>query len=268
MTRFLHITDLHLSAPEAGDPGLQSDTPATLRRVVGIVQAMKQKPDFVVASGDLTNTGHEASYQLLKEILADMPVPVVLALGNHDKRAGFHAVFGQGASDAAYFHDSVHGALHVIVLDTMIPGKVAGTVDAEQMDFLRAALERHPDKPKLIVMHHPPRVDPEGLPWGTIDMASTEALAGTLRGHDVVAILSGHIHINQVSHWHGIPIVVGMGQHSTVDLLERDDLRLVEGSGLAICDWRRSGLTVSYVPLTPAGRVIGTIDRARLLAFS
>ncbi|GHF34124.1 metallophosphoesterase family protein [Seohaeicola zhoushanensis] len=268
MTRFLHLTDLHLSHADSGDMGLHSDTEATLRRVVAHIAAMPEKPDFVVMSGDLTNTGHDSSYRLLQEIIADIPVPLVLALGNHDKREGFNAVFRDGASDQPLYHDALQGALHVITLDTGVPGRVAGAIDAEQMDFLRAALARHSDRPKLIVMHHPPRVDPDGLPWGTIDMASTEALAETLRGHPVAGILSGHIHINRVSHWHGIPIVVSNGLHSTVDLLDRQDLRIVEGSGFGLCEWRPSGLSVAFVPLTPEARQITVIDRARLLAFS
>ena len=32
MTRFVHLTDLHISHPDLNDPHLHSDTPATLRR--------------------------------------------------------------------------------------------------------------------------------------------------------------------------------------------------------------------------------------------
>jgi hypothetical protein len=99
-------------------------------------------------------------------------------------------------------------------------------------------------------------------------MVSTNRLAETLCGHHIVGILSGHIHINNISHWHGVPIIVSNGQDSTVDLLETTDLRLVEGTGLAICTLRNSGLSVNFVPLSPTPRELGVIDRARLLAFS
>jgi len=268
MTRFIHLTDLHISHPDAKDTHLHSDTPATLRRAVAAINAMSRQPDFVVASGDLTNLGDAASYGLVREILADLRAPVVLALGNHDTREGFNAVFGAGAADAPYFHDAVHGGLHVITLDTAVPGRVAGAIDEGQFVFLRAALARHAGIPKLLVLHHPPRVDPDGLPWGSLDEGSTDRLAQMLAGHPVAGILSGHIHINRVNHWNGIPVIVSAGLHSTVDLLETKDLRIVEGAGFGICDWRASGLSVMFVPLVPRTREVTVIDRARLRAFA
>jgi 3',5'-cyclic AMP phosphodiesterase CpdA len=267
MTRFVHLTDLHVSHARAADAGTLPDTPGSLRRAVGLINAMERQPDFVVASGDLTNMGDVQSYELLREILQPLEAPLVLALGNHDKRAGFHQVFGQPGEEGAFFHDQVLGDLHVITLDTMVPGRVAGTITEEQFDFLEAALAREAARPKLIVMHHPPRVEPAGLPWGTIDMAATERLAEVLEGQRVAGILSGHIHINRVSHWHGIPIFVSMGLNSTVDMLETRDLRIVEGTGFGIGEWRESGLSMAFVPLTPASQQLGLVDRARLEAF-
>tara|TARA_R110002049_G_scaffold44333_6_gene130187 strand:- start:46061 stop:46867 length:807 start_codon:yes stop_codon:yes gene_type:complete len=267
MTRFVHLTDLHVSHPDADDAHLQSDTPETLRRVVAVINDMTPQPDFVVASGDLTNQGDVQSYELVRDTFAGLRVPLILALGNHDKRAAFNAVFSPGVGDAPYFHDSSHGDLHVITLDSSVPGQVAGAIDAAQFDYLAAALGRHPEMAKLIVMHHPPRVDPDALLWGSLDTNSSERLADLLRGRDVAGILSGHVHINQVSHWHGIPVVISNGLHSTVDLMETTDLRIVEGTGFGLGDWRPSGLSVSFVPLSPVARELGLIDRTRLAAF-
>ena len=268
MTRFVHLTDLHISRPDAHDPKDKSASRDMLERVVGLINAMQPQPDFVVASGDLTNMGDVASYELVRDLLAPLKAPVVMALGNHDLREGFHSVFGVEADDAPYFHDVVHGGLHVITLDTKVPERVAGAVCDAQFAYLAKALSRHADLPKLIVMHHPPRVDDEGLPWGTVDMGSTTRLAGMLKGHDIAGILSGHIHINQIHHWHGIPICITSGLDYTIDLLERQDLRLLEGTTMTLCEHRASGLSVSFVPLSPKQQDLGTIDRARLLAFT
>lgn len=273
MTRFIHLTDLHISHPDANDPKDKTGCRDTLERVVGIINAMAPQPDFVVASGDLTNTGHTASYKLLRDVLAPLKPPLVMAMGNHDLRGGFRTVFGREVfggdeGDAPYFHDAVHGGLHVITLDTKVPGRVSGTICGPQFAFLSKALNRHKDLPKLIVMHHPPRVDDGGLPWGTIDLDATERLAETLKGRDIAGILSGHIHINQIHHWHGIPICINSGLDYTVDLLDRQDLRLLEGTTMTICEHAPSGLSVRFVPLSPAQNDLGVIDRARLLAFT
>lgn len=268
MTRFIHLTDLHVCHPDAGAPSHKSDNRGTLARVVAAINAMDHQPDFVVASGDLTDQGDARSYALFAELVAPLKAPLLTALGNHDKRAAFHQVLGAAGSDAPWFHDAVHGGLHVITLDTLVPGHVAGTIGDAQFADLADALSRHPDLPKLLVMHHPPRVDPDGLPWGSIDMASTDRLAGLLRGHPVAGILSGHIHINRMMHWHGIPVIVSGGLDTSVDILETTDLRLIEGTSFGICDWLPTGICVSWVPLTPEAREIGVIDRARLLSFA
>lgn len=268
MTRFIHLTDLHISHPDAEDPNQKTNSIDTLHRVVAIINDMARQPEFVVASGDLTNMGDTLSYELLRDILAPLGVPLIMALGNHDKRESFHQVLGTAGSDAPYFHDTVLGGLHIITLDTSVAGHVAGAICDAQFHDLNDALLRNAEQPKLIVMHHPPRVVPDGLPWGSIDMASTQRLAAVLAEHNVIGILSGHIHINRVSHWHGIPIIVSNGQDSTVDLLETNDLRLVEGTGFGICDWCPSGLSVSFVPLAPERREIGVIDQARLRTFT
>jgi 3',5'-cyclic AMP phosphodiesterase CpdA len=268
VTRFIHLTDLHICHPDAGAPEHKAKNPDTLRHVVEIIDTMAIQPDFVVASGDLTDLGDVQSYELFRDIVAPLKTPLIMALGNHDKRAGFHQVLGNSGSDAPFFHDAVYGGLHVITLDTSVPGHVAGAICDAQFEFLTHALGRFSDAPKLLVMHHPPRVNPDGLPWGSIDMKSTETLAKTLKGANIVAIMSGHIHINRVMHWNGIPIVVSGGLDTSVDLLETQDLRLIEGTSFGICDWQESGLGVSFVPLSPVAAEIGVIDRARLLAFT
>lgn len=268
LTRFIHLTDLHISHPDVSDPKDLGTSRETLKRVVGLINAMDPQPAFVVASGDLTNLGDVQSYAFLRDILVPLKAPILMAMGNHDLREGYRDVFGGEGRDAPLCHDAVHGGLHVITLDTKVPEKVGGALCAVQFTFLAEALDRHEDLPKLIVMHHAPRVDDAAPSWGTIDMASTQQLADVLKGHQIVGILSGHVHINQIHHWNGIPIHINSGLDSTIDLLERDDLRLLEGTTMGICDYRATGLSVSLVPLSPAQKVLDVIDRSVLLSLS
>lgn len=268
MTRFVHITDLHVSHPDAGDTYLRTDTPKQVAEAVAAINRLTPAPDFVIASGDLTNIGDPLSYGLLQDILSPLAMPVVLALGNHDKREGFHASFGTGLGDAPYFHDRVIGGFHVITLDTLVPGKVAGTLGDDQFDFLAQALTRHTDLPRLVVAHHPPMLHGGELPWATLDQTATDRLAAALAGQNVLGVFSGHVHLNGVRMWNGIPVYISIGLNSTVDLIEREDMILTEGTGFTLFDLRDTGLTATFIPLTPKPREIGRIDVARLRAFS
>jgi 3',5'-cyclic AMP phosphodiesterase CpdA len=266
MARFVHLSDLHIQPEGVADPAAGQDTGALLAEALGRIAALA--PDFVVISGDLANHGDAASYRRLAALLAPLTVPVVLALGNHDSRPAFHAVMGAGVSEVPYHHAAVLAGLHVIALDTSVPGRTGGAIDAAQGEWLAAELARHADLPKLIVAHHPPRLDGDGLPWASLDEASTDRLAGLLAGRRVAGILSGHVHVNRTDHWNGIPVVIWSGLHSAVDVTVTDALAMVEGAGFGLCRWRPSGLSSTYVPLAPAAQPIRSIDMARLRSFA
>lgn len=250
-TTFVHLTDLHIGSPD--DDHLFSDTTQTLEAVLDLMAMMDPKPDFVIASGDLTNRGDVESFGTLRRIIARLDCPVVYALGNHDTRAGFHQGMLDRTEDleAPYFHDRVIGDIHVVTLDTSTPGLIGGSIEPEQFDWLEGVLETHPDLPKLIVAHHPPALGdgPDDAHWRTIAFPHSQRLAQMLKGRNVVGILSGHIHHDRVSVWHGIPVVVGTGQHAATDILRKDVLRMVRGASFGIGTIRKSGLTVAFVPL-------------------
>lgn len=252
---FVHLTDLHIGNPLVEDDHLYSDTATTLRRILAEVKTMVPAPRFIVASGDLTNQGDAASYEQLKAIMAEaeLDIPILYTLGNHDKRTGFYPVMlGRTEDlDKPYDHAQVIDGIHIILIDTSAPFKIGGHFEPGQVEWLTAELDRHPELPKLIVMHHAPALDahrPE-LEWESLSIADTERLRGALDGRNVLGILSGHIHFDRVSNWYGIPVVVGIGQHAATDVLYlHEGLRMVSGASFAIGTVRPSGLTISFVP--------------------
>ena len=271
-TRFLHLTDLHLSHPDLADPHLHSDTHLSLVEMVRRIRDMSPQPDFVVISGDLTNQGDVASYQLLAEILNGIAPPVFLTLGNHDKRENFRQVFrhlpGLLADLSAPCFQSTHlGGLKVIALDTSLPGRVGGGIGEAQFAALTAELTADVGIAKLLVMHHPPLIDVSALRWESLDQKQTEELAKRLAGHHIVGILSGHIHINRVIHWHNIPVIISNGLHATIDPTATSGMQIEEGTGYASCVYRPSGLDCTFVPLLPRRAILGHIDTSVLRSF-
>ena len=252
-TSFIHITDLHVGNPAVADDHLFSDTAATLTRVLELIGSMEQAPKFIIASGDLTNRGDVDSYRQLRSIMSATDLPVVYALGNHDTRPGFYqGMLDRNVDlDMPYDHEQVIGGVHVITLDTSTPGQIGGSIEPEQFAWLEAALAASPELPKLIVAHHAPALGdaPPWDHWRTIEFNQSQKLAELLKGRNVLGILSGHIHHDRFSVWHGIPVIVGMGQHAATDILTADVLRMVEGASFGIGTIRRSGLTMALVPL-------------------
>jgi 3',5'-cyclic AMP phosphodiesterase CpdA len=249
MTRFLHITDLHLR-PKPPEPGSDTaDTIGALHRLIASVAGMPLAPDFIIASGDLTDAGDAHSYRTLQDAMAQLPMPVIYALGNHDKRDGYHSVFGDGPSDAPLDYDLVQNGLHVIVLDSGEPGFVSGKLQDAQFARLETMLAHHPQLPKLLVIHHPPHLGAGCQNWTSLDPQDSARLAQMLHGTQVLAILSGHIHINRVALWHGIPVINTMGQETTLDPLRDEGISILRGTGYAVCDLRPSGLSVTHVSL-------------------
>lgn len=267
---FIHITDLHIGNPAVPDDHLFSDTSATLKRVLELIASMDRAPQFIIASGDLTNKGDAESFRQLKSIMAATDLPVVYALGNHDTRPGFYeGMLGQLTDmDAPYDHDQILSGVHIITLDTTTPGQIGGTIEPEQFNWLERTLGEHADLPKLIVAHHAPALGdtPPWDHWRTIEFGQSQRLADMLKGHNVFGILSGHIHHDRFSVWHGIPVIVGMGQHAATDILTTDVLRMVEGASFGIGTVRRSGLTVALVPLPQTRSELNRCDLKLLRA--
>jgi 3',5'-cyclic AMP phosphodiesterase CpdA len=269
MTRFAFLSDLHLSRPDPSDHLLHSDTEATLAAVIDRIAALDPAPDFTVLGGDLANHGSIDSYRLLRAMLVPLKMPVIPALGNHDDRAAFRAVFGwPDPADAPLFHHARRAGLHVIALDSSAPGHVSGALDDGQLAALAAALRSEPDLPKLLICHHPPHADrPHALPWESLNADDSARLAATIAGHPVAAMLCGHVHMNRLRMWQGVPVLTTIGLHATVDALEPRDMVIEEGSGFALCSHDENGFEATFVPHGPPRRVLARIDGTVLETF-
>ena len=270
VTTFLHLTDFHVSDPALADGDLLTDTGARLDEMLDMIAAMEKKPAFAVVSGDLTNHGDVASYRHLRARLAGIGLPLVYALGNHDTRPGFY----QGMLDRThdldepYCHDQFFGGVHVVVLDSSVPGRIGGALDDESFAFLERALDGHPGVAKILVLHHAPALDETSqLPWETLGQADSARLAAAIRGRNVAGILAGHVHVDRVAVWNGVPVVIGTGLHNAFDPLYSGGLRAVAGAGFALCTRRPSGLAVTFVPLPSDRRELAVLSEEKARAF-
>ncbi len=158
--------------------------------------ALPRRPDLLLATGDLTERGDRGSYRRLRAILDAVPVPVLCTVGNHDLRANFCAEFDTTPVNEGFVQYVVDtDELRIIMLDTLEEGRHGGAFCAARAAWLSARLAEAPERPTLIVLHHPPF--PTGIPWMTTDPREpwVHRLADAIRGHrQIVAMVCGHIH--------------------------------------------------------------------------
>jgi len=202
------ITDIHIGF-DKGNP--DEHNMVRLRAVLDHLVHGPNRPDLLLLSGDLTEDGSPQDYARLVEAVSVCPFPVWPMTGNHDVRGALRAAFPHTPPSAdGFVHYTLdHGALRIVVLDTLEPGRHGGGFCAARAQWLADTLAAEPDKPTLVALHHPPFT--AGIAWMDTDEREpwVARLAGALRGHgQVKGLIAGHLHRTILSHWEDLPVLV------------------------------------------------------------
>lgn len=249
---FIHLTDLHLTATEATH--INEQYPARkLRLVLDRIRAMEIAPAFLLVTGDLVNDGQPAEYAMLNTLLPELRsfgVPVLLGMGNHDARLPFRqVVLGEEDGDVRqpYYYSTEIGGVNVIMLDSQIPGEVAGHLGAEQLAWLADELAKPVNGGHLIALHHPPVSSTVAL-LDTMVLTNPADLAAVVaKQENVLGILSGHIHYNHVARFQNTFSFTAPAVFYTIDPGVQKNLRTLNGSGFAIGTVRNRQLFMNSV---------------------
>lgn len=223
--RILHLTDTHLFGDDSRHYGIV-DTAEHLRRALENMSG--QRFDLVVCSGDVSEDGSEASYRRVREAIVPWArqrgARAVFAMGNHDRRSAFRAELGGGQPgteehglpgedpERPVVSVAAQDGWRVIVLDSSVPGRGYGSLEPEQLRFLRSTLSDPAERGTVLVLHHPPvAAQTDLLQALALDARDAEKLMEIVRGTDVRVILSGHYHLPIVEAIAGVPVVVAPG---------------------------------------------------------
>lgn len=197
MTILAQLTDLHIREPQKLAYG-RLDTAPYLRTCVESVLALRQRPDAVVLTGDLTDFGRPAEYAHLRALLAPLDLPVYFLPGNHDDRQNLRAAFPEHhyLQNGEFIQYSVDiGELRLIALDTVILQQSGGELCKARLQWLQETLEASEGRPVVIAMHHPPfrtligHMDKIGLQTGANEL---EAIVSQY--NNIERIICGHLH--------------------------------------------------------------------------
>jgi Icc protein len=229
--RFIFFTDTHNQPELSANEG----TAKAFAKIKGL------KPEFCIQGGDhvmdMNVVPRERSillldqYQKTEHILDGMPIHHVL--GNHD-------VFGRDPNSGVLITDPLYGkqafeqrfdtktyrsfdhhGYHFILLDSIgitAAREFDAMIDPVQLAWLAADLAATPAGTPTIVVSHVPLVSAAPQYAAPYKGGGNPALHGYLlgnayqvlplfEGHNIIAVLQGHTHINETVYWRNIPFI-------------------------------------------------------------
>lgn len=191
--RFALFTDLHIQM-------INPQPAIDLQNAVNDVNAL-QGIDFVIVSGDVTESGDWASLQKAKSILDGLSIPYYITVGNHELKwsesgaTDFVKVFG---ADKFSF---LHKGFRFVGFATGPVIKMGdGHVAPQDIDWVSDELSKNGKNiPVIAVTHYP-------LLGGDVD--NWYDMTDVLRNYNVQAVLGGHYHRNVIFSYDGIPGII------------------------------------------------------------
>src|ERR1700761_6576136 len=201
----LQISDTHIGADWQG-----IDPEPNLRAVLDAIEALPQRPDALLVTGDLTQNGAPEEYARLREMLAPLGLEPHVIPGNHDRRETLRAAFGLPGAGEEHVSSAVErGPLRVICLDSIIPGSEAGALDGGRLEWLDEELAADHEAPTVLPPHRPPLLTqvPAFDAIGLADI-DREALGALLARHpQVLRVVAGHVHRPIATELAGRPVL-------------------------------------------------------------
>jgi len=192
---FVQISDSHIGFAKEANP----DTAGTLRDALAKIDAMANRPDFVVHTGDVTHLAKPAEFDLAQQILGGLKAgPIHFVPGEHDvlddsPGALFRERFAKGTRGAGWYSFD-QGGVHFVALVNVVDLQAGGFgyLGADQLAWLADDLKSRGASTPIVVLAHMPlwTVSAE-WGWGTSDAEQALAL---LRRFGSVTVLNGHIH--------------------------------------------------------------------------
>jgi 3',5'-cyclic AMP phosphodiesterase CpdA len=191
---FVQISDSHIGFSKAAN----ADVAATLQLAIDKVNALDERPDFLIHTGDLSHLSKPSEFDTLDQILRSCKVSQSFFVpGEHDVLTGngqpYLERYGKNTKGSGWYsfeHRGVHFVGLVNVVDLKAGG--LGSLGSDQLRWLEKDLAGLSSSTPLVVFAHIPlwTVYPD-WGWGTDDGAKALSY---MRRFGSVTVLNGHIH--------------------------------------------------------------------------
>jgi len=193
---FVQISDSHIGFSKPANP----DASATLKEAIDRIVAMRERPAFMIHTGDITHLSKSKEFDDADQLIGAAKLDVHYVPGEHDiidedrGKAYMDRYGARAGAKGAGWYSFDHAGVHFIGLVNVVDlkGGGMGNLGPEQLAWLAADLKEKSASTPIVVFAHIPlwTIAPE-WGWGTQD--STEALK-LLTRFGSVTVLNGHIH--------------------------------------------------------------------------
>jgi 3',5'-cyclic AMP phosphodiesterase CpdA len=189
---FVQISDSHIGFNKAAN----QDVSGTLKLALDKINKIPVQPEFMLHTGDITQSSKPAEFDTAQQILKGARVGETFYVpGEHDVSVDdgveYRARFGKGSLGTGW-HSFTHKGVHFVGLNNCQQIDALGRLGADQLAWLKQDLAGLAASTPIVVFAHIPlwMVYPE-WGWGTQDGADALAL---LKRFGSVTVLNGHIH--------------------------------------------------------------------------
>jgi 3',5'-cyclic AMP phosphodiesterase CpdA len=191
------ISDSHIETARPEVAKRLSD----LERTVAAINALPQRPDVVLHTGDIAHDASAADYAAARSALSRLEFPLYTTIGNRDRRQSFRDAFAAdgylpSTHDFAQYGVELDG-LRLVAADTHDPESRLGSFCPARADDLERLLAEGRGRPTLVFLHHPPVelfefIDPPLQYRDPEDAARLVKIIASAPG--VVGAIGGHVH--------------------------------------------------------------------------
>jgi len=185
--KILHISDTHV--------GHKDDF--NKKNFVSIVKkTYNNKFDFMIHTGDLTQSGKKNEYLKAKKLISKIKIPFIVIPGNHDARSGGLYLFKKyiGPSNGVV----EIGKAVVVYVNSAVADSNDGRVGMVKFNMMKKALDKYSHKLiKIIVIHHHILPIPRAGRERNI-LSNAGDIFDLIKRADVDIVLLGHRHYPNV----------------------------------------------------------------------
>jgi len=188
---FVQLSDTHWGFEGAK---INPDAKGTLIKAIKEVNSLEQRPDFIVFTGDLTQTTDDTKVRIarmkeFKSIVSELDTKILHFMpGEHDASLDNGSTYKDFFGETHYVFD--HKGVHFIALDNV--SDPTGSIGEAQLEWLKQDLAKQNADANIVVLTHRPLFDlyPK-WDWATRDGSKAIDLLMPFKN---VSVFYGHIH--------------------------------------------------------------------------